>query len=418
MTDEQNTTAASAAPRRPGRTQAVDFTRPTKFTPDHERRLHRAFSAFCRTSSTRLSAELRLPTELDVIDVTQLTWANAHDQIAANALCAIVELQPPETQMLLSADSGFVLTGIESLLGGPCEEPPPERRLTEIDLALAKRLFEGLLGQLEVVWRDLTGADLRLAALDTHMETAQVAPVSEPTLALAMEARIQGASYALTLLVPHRAIAPVEDRILGRNAIGEAEVSPPERQRLRGALAGIEVALCAEIAGPEPAASEVLLLEPGDTLDLEARVAGGLGLCVDGVRVLRAHPGRSGSRRAVQVIEPIEPGVAESLAQLTAAAAQRGGAGGESGPGAPNPLLSRSIGGVPVRVWAELGRARISLATLVGLEQGSVVELDRRIDEEIDLYVNGFRFGSGELLVNEDAEWAIRVDAVAGSPAS
>lgn len=415
MTEEQTATATpGATPRRSGRTQTVDFTRPTKFTPDHERRLHRAFAAFCRTSTTRLSAELRLPTELDVIEVTQLTWANAHDQLSPAALCGVVELQPPETQMLLAADSGFVLTGIESLLGGPCDEPPPDRRLTEIDLALAKRLFEGLLAQLEVVWRDLTGADLVLAAIDTHMETAQVAPVSEPTLALAMEARMQGASYALTLLIPHRTIAPVEDRILGRHAIGHEDASPAERLRLRGALAGIEVALCAEIEGPELPASQVLLLKPGDTFDLGARVATGLDLRVDGVRVLRATPGRSGTRRAVQVIEPIEPGVAESLAQLTAASARRSAAGEPARREEPNAILSRSIGEVPVRVWVELGRADISLAAVVGLASGAVVELERRIDDPIDLYVNGLRFASGELLVTEDAEWAIRIDAVTG----
>lgn len=401
---------ATAPPRR-GRTQTVDFTRPTKFTPDHERRLHRAFSAFCRTSTTRLSAELRLPTELDLLEVSQLTWANAHDQISPTALCGVVELRPHGTQMLLSADSGFVLTGIESLLGGPCDEPPPERRLTEIDFALAKRLFDGLLAQLGVVWRDLTGADLSLLELDTHMETAQVAPVSEPTLALRMRARMQGTDYALTLLVPHLAIAPVEGRILGRNGGAEVEASPAERRRLRGVLSGIEVALCAEIEGPELPAAEVLLLKPGDTLDLEARVAAGLDLCVDGVGVLRADPGRSGTRRAVQVREPLEPGVAESLAQLSADA-RRPPEG--SRPGEPNPLLSRSIGEVPVRVWAELGRADVALSTLVALDRGSVLELNRRIDDPIDLYVNGFRFGSGELLVTGDEEWAIRVDEISG----
>lgn len=401
---------ATASPRR-GRTQTVDFTRPTKFTPDHERRLHRAFSAFCRTATTRLSAELRLPTELDVLDVNQLTWANAHDQVSPTALCAVVELRPHGTQMLLSADSGFVLTGIESLLGGPCEEPPPERRLTEIDLALAQRLFEGLLGQLGVVWRDLTGADLSLVDLDTHMETAQVAPVSEPTLALRMRARLQGHEYALTLLVPHLAIAPVEARILGRNGGTAAAATPAERRRLRGVLAGVEVSLCAEIAGPELPASQVLLLKPGDTLDLEARVEAGLGLCVDGVGVLRADPGRSGTRRAVQVREPIEPGLAESLAQLGAEARRPQEA---ARPGDPNPLLSRSIGEVPVRVWAELGRADVALSTLLTLDTGSVLELNRRIDDPIDLFVNGFRFGSGELLVTADEEWAIRVDEISG----
>jgi len=48
--------------------KTIDFTRPTKFTPDHERRLGRALAAFCRTSSTRLSAELRLPIELDFVE--------------------------------------------------------------------------------------------------------------------------------------------------------------------------------------------------------------------------------------------------------------------------------------------------------------------------------------------------------------
>jgi len=390
-------------------TKKIDFTRPTKFTPDHERRLHRALAAFSRTSSTRLSAELRLPIEIEVADVTQLTWANAHDRLSSSALCAIVELQPPGTQMLFAADSGFVLTGIESLLSGPCEETPPERRLTEIDLALARRLFEGLLAQLTVVWRDLAGVELTLAAVDTQLETAQVAPVSEPTLALAMRARMQGAEFALTLLVPHRAISPVEARILGRHADGADGPSESERQHLHDALAGVEVALRAEIVGAEIPASRALLLAPGETLELGARVADGLGLCVDGVRVLRAQPGRSGSRRAVQIIEAIEPDAAERLAQLAAMPPRTEAT---VRPARPDAELSRSLGEVPVRVWAELGCARASLATIVGLTPGAVVELDRRIDDPIGLYVNGLRFAEGNLIISEDEEWALAISAV------
>jgi flagellar motor switch protein FliM len=388
----------------------IDFTRPTKFTPDHERRLQRALVAFCRTSSTRLSAELRLPIELEVADVTQLTWANAHDRLSSSALCAVVELDPTGTQMLLSADSGFILTGIESLLSGPCEETPPERRLTEIDLALARRLFDGLLAQLTVVWRDLAGIELKLAAVDTHLETAQVAPVSEPTLALALRARMQGTEFALALLVPHRSIAPIEARILGRHADGGEAPSPTERQQLRDGIAGVEVELCAEIVGEEIPASRALLLQPGETLELGARVAEGLGLSVEGVRVLRAKPGRSGSRRAAQVTAAIEPDAAEGLAQLAMAAPDRAAAA----PAEPDADLIRSLGEVPVRVWAELGRARSSLATLVGLGAGAVVELDRRIDDPIGLYVNGLRFAQGSLLITEDREWALRIEAVTG----
>ena len=63
--------------------RTVDFTRPTKFTTDQERRIKRALDTFCRTASTRLSAELRMPLELEVINVSQLTWGNAHAQVPA-----------------------------------------------------------------------------------------------------------------------------------------------------------------------------------------------------------------------------------------------------------------------------------------------------------------------------------------------
>jgi flagellar motor switch protein FliM len=392
-------------------TKKIDFTRPTKFTPDHERRLQRALVAFCRTSSTRLSAELRLPIELEVADVSQLTWANAHDRLTSSALCAVVELDPVGTQVLLAADSGFILTGIESLLSGPCHETPPERRLTEIDLALARRLFDGMLAQLTVVWRDLAGVDLRLATVDTQLETAQVAGVSEPTLSLPMRARMLGTEFMLTLLVPHRAIAPVEARILGRHANGDEAPSATERQQLREGLAGVEMELCAEIAGTEIPASRALLLQPGETLELGTRVADGLAICIEGVRVLRAKPGRSGSRRAVQVTHAIEPDAAEGLAQLATAPPVPNG---PPAPAAPDSDLTRSLGEVPVRVWAELGRARASLATIVDLGPGAVVELDRRIDDPIGLYVNGLRFAQGALLITEDEEWALKIEEVTG----
>jgi len=62
-----------------------------------------------------------------------------------------------------------------------------------------------------------------------------------------------------------------------------------------------------------------------------------------------------------------------------------------------------------VRVSAELGRARMPLATAVALAQGAIVDLDRAADEPVQLYVNGRPFATGRLLV-EDGEWALRIE--------
>ena len=43
---------------------------------------------------------------------------------------------------------------------------------------------------------------------------------------------------------------------------------------------------------------------------------------------------------------------------------------------------------VPVNISAVLGRAHLSVAQLLQLGQGSVLELDRKVGEAIDIYVN------------------------------
>jgi flagellar motor switch protein FliN/FliY len=76
--------------------------------------------------------------------------------------------------------------------------------------------------------------------------------------------------------------------------------------------------------------------------------------------------------------------------------------------------LSDSLRGVPVRVWAELGRARMAAGASLGVATGSVVELDREVDEPIDLYVDGMRFATGRLLVAEDGSLQLQVESVIG----
>ena len=71
-----------------------------------------------------------------------------------------------------------------------------------------------------------------------------------------------------------------------------------------------------------------------------------------------------------------------------------------------------SLAGIPVRVWAELGRAHMATADVVELPPGAVVELNESADEPIDVFVNGRRFATGRLMVAENNEWAVRIETV------
>jgi flagellar motor switch protein FliN len=97
-----------------------------------------------------------------------------------------------------------------------------------------------------------------------------------------------------------------------------------------------------------------------------------------------------------------EPTVADVLAEEAEAAAF----GGEM------------LRDVRLRVWAELGRARLPVGRAVGLVPGSVLEVDRGVDDPVDLYVNGRRLALGRLVLTEDGDWAVRIESICSeSPA-
>ena len=57
---------------------------------------------------------------------------------------------------------------------------------------------------------------------------------------------------------------------------------------------------------------------------------------------------------------------------------------------------------VPVSISAVLGRASMSVAQLLQLNSGSVLELDRKVGEAIDIYVNNRLVARGEVVLVED----------------
>jgi flagellar motor switch protein FliN/FliY len=57
---------------------------------------------------------------------------------------------------------------------------------------------------------------------------------------------------------------------------------------------------------------------------------------------------------------------------------------------------------VPVTVSAVLGKSGMEVSELLKLGKGTIVELDRKVGEAIDIYVNNRLVARGEVVVVED----------------
>ena len=86
-------------------------------------------------------------------------------------------------------------------------------------------------------------------------------------------------------------------------------------------------------------------------------------------------------------------------------------------PNPPKPAkeleLSR-FGGVHVTLTAVLGRTELTIQELIGLAEGSVVELNRAISAPVELVAQGVPLGNGEVVVVDD-QFAIRIKEIYSS---
>lgn len=57
---------------------------------------------------------------------------------------------------------------------------------------------------------------------------------------------------------------------------------------------------------------------------------------------------------------------------------------------------------IPVQISAVLGRSTMQVSQLLKLGRGAVVELDRKVGEAIDIYVNNRLVARGEVVVVDD----------------
>ena len=57
---------------------------------------------------------------------------------------------------------------------------------------------------------------------------------------------------------------------------------------------------------------------------------------------------------------------------------------------------------VPVRISVVLGRAKIPVASLLKMDVGTVVELDRQVGEAVEIYINERLVARGEIVLVEN----------------
>ena len=103
-----------------------------------------------------------------------------------------------------------------------------------------------------------------------------------------------------------------------------------------------------------------------------------------------------------QAGEPLTPATSSALPPLDDTPLPVPAVSAQPQPTAEPPSLA-ALSGVTLTVQAIIGGASLPIADLLNVQAGSIIELDRRVGEPVDLAVNGRVIARGELVLVDGA---------------
>ncbi|MET1088185.1 MAG: flagellar motor switch protein FliM [Arthrobacter sp.] len=292
----------SSKPRSTDRTkepEVYDFRRPTTLAREHSRVLELAFETFARQWGTQLTAKIR--TKVQVVSETVLM--QTYDEYAASlpattamVLCAV---EDKEARAVIQFPTSAALSWVGHMLGGNGSAEAPDRKFTQIEQALVRRLMDEALEDLVYSLGTLLDEEIKFDSLHYNSQFAQAAQTADLMIV---------ALFTITVgEVPRRASVAIPAEILlsKLGAANPTEDPANARELIVDQVARTPVDIALQLTPASVRPRTILNLAVGDLLNLPHPQHKPFDVTVDSRRLARASVGTNGSRLAA-VITTIE----------------------------------------------------------------------------------------------------------------
>ncbi|MBX5476762.1 MAG: flagellar motor switch protein FliM [Clostridia bacterium] len=284
------------------RLRRYNFRLPDKFSKDQLRTILMLHDNFARGATTALSAHLRSMVQVNTETVEQTTYRQFTQSVTEPAILAVVAMPPLPARTLWELDPALAFALIDRVLGGPGVWPERSRALTDIEGAVVRRLFSGMLGAWREAWKNVTEIAPRLDTVESNPLFAQVCAPEDIVLVVHQIVELGGRRAPLRICIPYRTLEPVLPRLSAREWLGHEPVrQASHKEAVRHHIYETHIPLWVELGRAEITLRALLALKPGDLLRLDRGPEQPVRLFVGDRPVFRARPGRRGRRLAVTI---------------------------------------------------------------------------------------------------------------------
>ena len=260
---------------------------------------------FARNLTHNLSAWLRTRLQVNLVSAEQITFNDFLLRIPEISFVASVRLEPLGALSVLQLDLALAPSMIDLLLGGE-GQAGQSRELTDIEESIMGSVIEIVCRELTLAWQPV-GLSFNFERRQMQTQAARIMPVTEKTLCLSFEVRMQESSGLLNLAFPAVVANTILRRLTGEWG-GRRRHAAESRARIEQSARQLVFGATLQLPSVRIEARELEDLDVGKLIRLKLAANASAELRAGGQHLYHAQPVRLGPHRGARVEAAVEEG--------------------------------------------------------------------------------------------------------------
>lgn len=296
---KQNATPQGRLPRT-GEVEVYDFRRPTTLAREHSRILELAFETFARQWGTQLTAKVRVKSQVTSEHVIMQTYDAYAASLPSTTAMILCRLDETDSKAVIQFPTSAGLAWVGRMLGGNGGQQAPDRKFTQIEQSLVRRLMEDALEDLRYSLGALLRTPISLESIQHNSQFAQAAATTDLMIVAAFTISVgedvADATVAMPADVLLSALGAANPTVSGENA----------KELIQTHLGYVPVDVSLQLVPANVRPGTILNLAVGDLVPLPHPTSRPLDITVDGRPLAQAAAGSSGARLAAVIVNTEE----------------------------------------------------------------------------------------------------------------
>jgi flagellar motor switch protein FliM len=262
---------------------------------------------FSRLSSNSLANSVRKRVDVNPVSIDMSKFGDFMRSLPVPTSINIFKIEPLRGNAILIVDTRLVFALVENFFGGAGSQPKVEGRdFTPIEQRIIETVVRVLLNNLEDAWRPVHEVNIELVRSEINPQFASIVPPSDVVVVISFEVELENSIGSMLLALPYATIEPIRSKLYAAFQSERLEVDHAWISRFRDRLMETPVSMDVTLGNCELSGRQLLNLDVGDIILLDADEDDMLRAEVQGVLKFYGRPGVVKGNKAFQIFKEEE----------------------------------------------------------------------------------------------------------------